>query len=814
MPKNDEKKAKDTSLLRKLNPWGDAQNAATERTLPNDGTAVEDDDAPYSPMVDMPILMPEDNSDSDREDLTEEELRDFFDNYLGDAEELESSAPYDEVRPEFLDTQATVAKNIDEAEQYIHSLTASGHLGEDLMLVPSDDTTGGFAVNVQDTRQLDTFAPQTGVAEDIAQVLKETRVIRTATEDIPVPELPSDTDMMKAFGLEPKKEITDETRLFEEVPADDFASFDPDEEEPADEEQKESEAEEPTPADRFEYTDPSQNKEIFATFKSKYTFAKVRVILSAALALLIGLLENVPAISDIFGNNINFIAIDWVLAFICAALVFDRITMAAKNLVRFELDSDTVTLIAFALSLITTGITLFSAPMHGRVYLYNFAFAIGVFLNTLMTFITLLRDVYSFKVSSCAYPKTMLARVQEDDAPEKEDFSEYIGEHEDVCTVKKADFITSYFAHRDEKPKSEILLKIILPECLLFSVLFFLVSLLVMDHSLTESLGAAYSSFLMSVPFASFMSYCYPFYRASRRAYTYHSAIIGDKTYENYDNTAVIAFRDDEAFPIGRAKVKGMKLYGDRKIENVMYYASSIYDKLGGPLAPVFRKATLDSKISENVELHEVSREGVSATVDGKSIVIGTPDYMVTQCFEIMPDKGDEEHSGQTNKRILYLACEQFVIAKFYLRYTTTADFLYMASRLANIGVGTTIRTADPCIDDGLLYSNNLSPETYPVKVVKGVLPEKQKATVSAKQGGIVSVGTTKELVKTFLLCDKVENVKKINFVLKAVASILGTAVMLLLLFTGNLTSMLSIFPALYQIFWLIPIYFVSKMYL
>ena len=154
------------------------------------------------------------------------------------------------------------------------------------------------------------------------------------------------------------------------------------------------------------------------------------------------------------------------------------------------------------------------------------------------------------------------------------------------------------------------------------------------------------------------------------------------------------------------------------------------------------------------------------------------------------------------------------MIAKFYVRYTTTADFLYMASRLANMGVGTSIRTADPCIDDGLLAANNLSPEKYPVRVVKGVLPEKAKGDISAKDGGIVSIGTTKELVSTFLLCDRIENVKKIGFILKAVATVLGIAVMLLLLFTGHVTGLLSVFPALYQLFWLIPILIASRIYI
>ena len=72
-------------------------------------------------------------------------------------------------------------------------------------------------------------------------------------------------------------------------------------------------------------------------------------------------------------------------------------------------------------------------------------------------------------------------------------------------------------------------------------------------------------------------------------------------------------------------------------------------------------------------------------------------------------------------------------------------------------------------------------------------------------------MGGSKELIKSLLLCRKLENVKRTNLVMKVVASIFGVAVMALVLFTGKAPEMNSVYPALYQIFWLLPTYFVSK---
>ena len=845
MSKNDKKTKKETSandaqnLLRRLTRSEAARSKKAQGTELAEETLTMTGE--YDRPCDLDTMVPASSrkaktlqvklhdENEPQSDMTDAELKVLFDRYLGSAAETSEPVSYDEVHQQILDaeeraglgtvTKTDVEKNIDEAERYIDSITEKTEKaalpGDDLLA----DATGGFALDIRDTEQLGAFEPMSEDG-DIKGETYETRVLYAQeTMESSVPDMPTDTAMMKAFGLDPKTaEIMRDERLFDDIRF--SATTELTEEVAAQTEEfleEESIPEEPQKTSgSFEYVDPAQNKDIFAVFKSKYNVAKVRLILAAALALLLGLLENIPAVADIFGSNINFIAVDWALTLVAAVLIFDRLIAAVKSLAKLDFDCDSVALFTLVLSLVATGVSLFTAASYETVYLYNFPFAICVFLNILNVFITLRRDVYSFKVVSSMRPKQVLVRAgsENEGVPERMDFSDYLAEDENVCTVRKTDFISSFFAHREEKANSKFLLKIFIPECLIFSALFFIVSYFVMNNSMTVSLGTAYSSFLMSAPFSAFIAYSYPLYLASRRAYTYHSAIIGDKTHENYERTAVVAFRDDEAFPAGKTKVKSLKLYADRKIENVMYYASSVYAKIGGPLATVFKQATLNSVISADVELLEVSENGVSAMVDGKNIVIGRPEYMESQCFETVYDAGDENYEGNTNKRILYLACEQVVIAKFYLQYTTTSDFLYMVHHLADAGVGISIRTADPCIDDGVLYPNKMSPEEYPVKVIKGVLPEEKASQISAKAGGIVTVGSAKELVKTFLLCAKIENVRKTNFILKTVASILGIAVMVLVLFTGNAAEMRSIFPALYQLFWLLPIYCVSKIYI
>lgn len=829
-------------LLRRINNRYDATRVEAEKSAMKNLDSREESDASapdvvkYSATAEMPKAKSrkKKTDPSVTGEISDEELQGLFDKYLGgdNASTTSEPADYDNVHRMILDAEKRsgvdsmpkndVEKTIDEAEKYIDSIENSDNDSMSDADGEKYSLTGSFGVSVDSTEQLSAFEPDEKAP---AEEPKKETVINfdeSASFETDPHMMTTDTAMMKAFGLDPSSDdVTKESRILSEFSLSDTSDLQSTTDISSLEKEGEKAAEVTAPKKEeggFEYTDSKQNKLIISIFKSKYIFAKARIILAVALAILLFSVENLASVKDIFTDNTMYIAVDWLLTFACAAIVFDRLVKAIKSLGKFVFDVDTVTLVSLVLSLIVTVVTMVTASSYDLVSLYNFPFAICVLLNTIAIFYSLRRDVYSFKIVSSSKVKKSLVPSSEqknERIPEKIEFAEFLDEEAaEVCKIKKADFISDFFAHRKEPANAKFPLKIFLPVCLIASIVFFFIALLVMEHSVSESMGVAYAAFMMSAPFASFLSYCYPLYLASRRAYSYNCAILSDKTPENYKDTAVVAFRDEDAFPAGKTKVKSIKLYADRKIENVIYYASSVYSKLGGPLATVFKQATLNSINSENIEIREVSGEGVCAMVDGKNIVIGRPAYMENQCFETMPEEGDDVFEGQSNRRILYLACEQIVIAKFYIQYSTTSDFVYIARHLAECGIGTSIRTADPCIDDGILYDNKMNPEHYPVKVVKGLMAEEKSEIVSAKQGGIVSVGTTKELVKTLLLCDRLENVKRINLILKVVACILAFAVMTLVLFTAQAPTMLSVFPALYQLFWLIPIYFVSKIYI
>ena len=569
----------------------------------------------------------------------------------------------------------------------------------------------------------------------------------------------------------------------------------------------------------FEYTDAEENKEIFGTFRKKHMSIRLRMFACAFIAAVLLVWEfilPIPALGVSIDSTV-LIAVDWMLTVACALIVCDRLVIAVKNLFKGKFDADTTILFALLLSLatsITALVSYITFSYWGDIRLYNFSFAVFAFFDLLSASYLLNRDIYAFKVISSKKTKRVIARVGADERS-REDvaFGEYLSSDSDVCKIKNAEFISDFFSNKDDTPKNRKPLKIFLPVVLGISVAALIVSLVAFKNDAYTSVTNAYITFMLCAPVSAFISFAYPAYLGSLRSYSHGAAILSEATPEKYEKTSVITFSDEDAFPAEKIRMKSVKVLDNNSIEKVIYYAASVYSKIGGPLATVFGAAALENATSDSVEIKELSDSGIDALVDGKHVVVGQPEYMENQCFETIKEDSDDEYGGKTNKRILYLACDEVIIAKFYIQYNTSPDFIYIVKHLHEDGICVAINTIDPCIDGDLLYKNRLDPEQYAIKVIKGSTEEENDNVVSARDGGIVTTGSLKGMIKTLLLCDRLVSITKTNFAMKLVASVIGAVIAGLLIATGNSIGWLTVYPALYQLFWFVPMFIVSKVY-
>lgn len=653
---------------------------------------------------------------------------------------------------------------------------------------------------IEDTSLLDSYEPEIEEPEELPD--DEEAVTEEADA------MMTDTAMMKAFGIDSHKGTE------KDIPKD---IFDETAYTTLETTAENDSAEEPENEDPNEYTSFEQNKELFAAYKHKYNSVRIRMAICAVFAVLLFAIENI----GIFGASLpsfmqtaaGYATVEWALLFVCAVLVCENLISAAKALAKFEFTPDSVLLISFFMSMVTSAVAIFAGGKDMKMF--NFPFAVCVLFCLLASFISVRKEIFTFKIISSRknkYAVTLMKNGKK--SPEAVEFAEHMTEKAQAYSVVNAEFVDGYLARKRERPSSYKKLRILIPVIFAVSVAFGFIFAFVAEAGVYGSVSGAYAAFLMCAPAAVFLSYELPVYISSVRAYSNASAIIGDVAPEMVEKMAVITLSDNDAFGKDGVRIKGVKVIENNKIENVIHYAYAACSLVGGPLAKVFKQATLDYSEPENVELRVLSDMGIDTMVDGKHIVLGVPQYMDAQCFQTIYETGDEHWEGKTNRRILYLACDEEIIAKFYIEYKVSPDFYYLVKHLSEAGVCVSVRSNDPCIDTEIFYKNKLSPEEYLLKVIKGEKDDTASRRVKAKSTAIVSTGSVKGLVRSILLCDRIRKVSKINFVVKAAAALIGAVIMGVLIFTDTYTNLWSVYPALFQAFWAIPFYLISKFYI
>lgn len=631
-----------------------------------------------------------------------------------------------------------------------------------------------------------------------------------------------DTEIMMAFGLDPRRADKNETpkKIFDDYPfsatvqttATDIPSVDGNTEDDGNAAETD-ESTEKKPSVSYEYKSFDQTKEVFDRYKQKYSMAKVRIGIAAFFAAVLFIIECIPAIGEALGMT-GFILLDFALTFLCAFFALDKLVGGVRSLVVKKPDGNAFIPAMFLISFVTTLSALFAGD-DTVLRFYNFTFAFCVLFSAIASYIGIRKEIYTFNIISSKKRKLVLARAaREDSVEERAGFARHIEDDAEIYKTREAKFIDDFFARKKEYPKEKKIIGILLAASAAVSLIVFVLSLTVGKASFFESMTNMYFTMLMCAPASVLVSYTYAAYLASIRAYSYGAAIVGDTTPEEYEKAGVISFGDNVAFPADKLRIRSVKIFENNSIEDVIYLASSVYSKLGGPLATVFRKAALDGITADNVEILSLAENGAEATVDGHSVVIGQPAYMDNQCYSTTYEAGDELYEGDTNKRILYLAKDNSVIAKFYLQYNASSDFIYIVRHLAEQGICTAVTTADPGLDSALLNKNKLSPDAYPIKIIKPMMPQEEMERVSAHDAGIVSNHDAKGLIKTLIACEKTRNIGKTNLAIKFISMLVATALTVLLTVTGNYDKMLPFYPALYQLFWMIPMYLVSKIYI
>ena len=576
-------------------------------------------------------------------------------------------------------------------------------------------------------------------------------------------------------------------------------------------------------ADRFgadEYTDPEQNGDIADVYRKRNMLSFWKMIASFVLAAVLLVFENLPVVGfqlagpfDPAVYPVVYIMADLQIFLFIAALVFIHIARGIRDAVSFRPSVDCLPAI-LTVAAVVNSVVLAATTVPGvEPVLFNFVAALCLVCTAINDYMTVRREIFSFNIVSSRKPKFVMRRLStRDSVLESEavaDMDAQGADEGDIIKIQKTDFVDGYFWRT--KSKSTVS-RAVIGLCAVLSVaLAVVVAVYAFVTKTDNAINTGFAVLSAAVPACMVVSGFYPFYRANRRAYDNDSTIIGETSVEEYSGVGVISFDDVNVFPSYSVKVRNVRLFNNSRIDKVLYYAASVFSATGGPLADVFEVATMETGHSDNVQILETGTGYIEAEVNGRSIMFGRAQALAKHGI-LIPDEVVEENSDiPVDCSVMYMIYQRKLVAKMIVNYVLDPDFEYVLKQLTVSGMCVCVKTFDPNIDEEMIC-RQIAGGKYSMRVIKYKNTEEITKYSRRAEGGIVSRDNTKSLLHTVSYCDKILSAKKTGFVISVLAAILNAVIMAVVLMSGSFGSLYSVYIALCQIFWLIPVVITTKL--
>lgn len=574
----------------------------------------------------------------------------------------------------------------------------------------------------------------------------------------------------------------------------------------------------------YEYTNKSQTnetREFYASAK-KQSFAKL--IYSIVLTLVLILFE----CHDTFGITLGgafaptvypvvYIMVGLQLSLLIAAPAYKSICSGIRDF--FDAKPAPESLAAFALVLNTAySIVISFADLYESTGPMTFNLPVAVIFVMLYTadYINIKREILSFGVISSKKPKYALENLTMSESHlEHEAFSDMMEEDDDandigVLKVECADFVNDYFLRTNRYPNGRKFIGFIIPASIVIAAAFFAFGYNG-DNALYSGMKSAISTALVCMPASVFYMFSHPFYLANKKAYEDGSTIVGESSAEEYADAAIISFDDKNVFPSTGVNVRAINVFGNNRIDVVLYYAASAFCTVGGPLSDVFDIATRDIGYSSNVKLLNALPGLLQTEVDGSVISFGTIDALEAAGVRIpAPLESHRNDTFEPVVSVMYMVKDGKFIARMLISYVVDSDFEFILKQLDRGGMFVGLKTFDPNITEAFLGAQ-IRLEDYPIRIIRCKdLADKTK--VSENTGsGLVSKDSPKSVVQTVSLCEKVLHARSVNTMLVVISLFvsLGVAALALLFSAFTLSPLLI---SLYSLIWIVPMFIMSKM--
>lgn len=500
-----------------------------------------------------------------------------------------------------------------------------------------------------------------------------------------------------------------------------------------------------------------------------------------------------------------YLLCDLQLIVLAVAVAFRQVKSGVSGLFTGKANADSVVFLGLFTALVQLGILLSFFAADNQFVLFG---SVSVFLalcGSLRAIFEHRANMLALAILSRSGDKYAAEPIQDENAAELVAFSEHLGEElPEVFSVNKTAFADGFLRRIRQASPAGASFTVILPIALLVSVGISVWCFLgAGSRSAIHGINAFVCSMMMALPAGGIFAHTLPYFFAQRRAVSTGTALLGESAVEEATRAEIVSFDDTEVFLPKHVKVTSVRTYGAARIDKILIYCAQIFRIVGGPLSYVFENSISSLSVPGVVEILENEGDGICARIDGKEIYLGSSAYMESYEFPVEIDESDATFEN-TVGRIMYLAADGELCAKFYIKYAVSARFCAQLGALNRAGIYAAVKTCDPNVDRLLLQKILGNPE-YPIGVIKTGSSAKNAPAAERADAPVVGTAKISGVLNGFLLCEAVRSRAALGALVKTVSMLLGLFISFLLLGMQN-AFLTPVICLLYQLLWLMPV--------
>ena len=321
-------------------------------------------------------------------------------------------------------------------------------------------------------------------------------------------------------------------------------------------------------------------------------------------------------------------------------------------------------------------------------------------------------------------------------------------------------------------------------------------------YDLSAAFQAAAVTLLAAAPASFFVTISRPTAILEKRLHSLGTVLCGWQGVLGLTKKTVFPLTHEDLFPMGTAKMNGVKFYGNREPDEVVAYATAIISANGGGLVPLF-EGLLDSRNGKHYEaenLRAYEGGGVGGEVCGESVLVGVMSFM--------KDMGVEIPEGTRVNSAVYVAVDGELCGLFAITYEKDrSSAAGMRTLCSYRSLKNVLTTSDFMLTEGFIRGK------FGIKTKRIIFPERDvrlELQAVEADGEACALAMTTQLglaPKAFAVtgAKALKTACRVGVTVHILAGLVGIAMMLVLTWHGALHLLTPANMFLYALLWTVP---------